>query len=173
MLVVLTPRLKLHQQKKNSQEKQLDVQYLNTDIHTDLCVALSKPGLSNNEKWKVYNSICLQNPDISAGEKKQFENESTWSNECINVCPDAANKSSDSPDDVEPQDKESVFICEVKCSALDDVQDGRRGKTLSRLRQRLATLNAIKVANQNEKIAEAWNIENSPIRISRFRNETS
>ena len=82
MLVVLTPRLKLHQQKKNSQEKQLDVQYLNTDIHTDLCVALSKPGLSNNEKWKVYNSICLQNPDISAGEKKQFENESTWSDEC-------------------------------------------------------------------------------------------
>eukprot|EP01048_Picozoa_sp_COSAG05_P015969 COSAG05_NODE_1994_length_3729_cov_6.074105_4_plen_63_part_01 len=44
----------------------------NTDIHTDLCVALSKPGLSNSEKWSVYNKICLQNPDISAGEKKQF-----------------------------------------------------------------------------------------------------
>ena len=42
-------------------------------------------------------------------------------------------------------------------------QDGRRGKTLSRLRQRLATLNAIKVVNQNEKIAEASNIENNPI----------
>ena len=105
----------------------------------------------------------MQNPDISAGEKKQFENESTWSNECINVCPDAANKSSDSPDDVEPQDKESVFICEVKCSALGDDQDGRREKTLSRLRQRLAKLNAVKVVNQNEKIAEAWNIENNPI----------
>jgi len=146
-----------------SQEKQLDIQYLNTDIHTDLCVALSKPGLSNSEKWSVYNKICLQNPDISAGEKKQFENESNWSDECKNVHSEAASKNSVSSDEVEPQVEESVFICQVKCSSLGDDQDGRRGKTLSRLRKRLANLNAIKVVNQNEKIAEAWNIENNPI----------
>ena len=69
---------------------------------------------------------------------------------------EAASKNSVSSDEVEPQVEESVFICQVKCSSLGDDQDGRRGKTLSRLRKRLANLNAIKVVNQNEKIAEAY-----------------
>ena len=34
----------------------------------------------------------------------------------------------------------------------------RQGKTLPRLRRRLASLNAIKVANHNEKSREAWTI---------------
>ena len=124
-----------------SQEKQLDVQYLNTDTHTDLCVALSKPGLSNNEKWKVYNSVCLQNPDISEGEKKQFENESTWADECVNAYPDAASKSSDSPDDVEPQEKESVFISWISqtCELLMYLDIGEAPRYLCRMKNLVDT----------------------------------
>ena len=39
--------------------------------------------------------------------------------------------------------EQTVFICQVKCSDVGDDQDGRRGKTLSRLRKRLVELNAI------------------------------
>ena len=42
-------------------------------------------------------------------------------------------------------------------------QDGTRKKILSRLRQRLASLNTIKAANQFERIVEARYIENYPI----------
>ena len=134
---------------KNSKDSSMDLSYLYTDIHTDLCVALSAPDLSENEKWKIYNKIMLQSPHLTEGEKKQFENESTWADE--------------SPDSNSTEAEQTVFICQVKCSQLGDDQDGRRGKTLSRLRKRLVELNAIAVVNENEKIAEAWNIEKNPI----------
>ena len=114
---------------KNSKDSSMDLSYLYTDIHTDLCVALSAPDLSENEKWKIYNKIMLQSPHLTEGEKKQFENESTWADE--------------SPDSNSTEAEQTVFICQVKCSQLGDDQDGRRGKTLSRLRKRLVELNAI------------------------------